>query len=478
MLCHNRPVAPEIEQRLRTQVLPLFRSRNDLHRWRAANEFGSQAHDGVDLLERAGDEAALVAAQRAGAANGSGAGGFGGVSRGSGKAAADPFEEVHGVRRATEAALRSLGRVLLRADDSSGIIGDAYQRLLVLHPRLAELAPPPPAKLVAWMLAHDYPEGDDAQDFFELDPVRYAAALGPKGMARYRAALDAIEVELPTEPTDAERRAAYLAYQETRTPEAYAAYRDSLRTVSGRGVLARHRRRLAVADRDIEAIIVTHVADGVRAHQLHEAAQAFAEIERPDLAIEWAERAAYLTRDHQAVRAAEYWCALLHAHRPGAELAARRAVFERWPGAALAAALRTAAGAEWAALEPAVLTALEARPEQLVGFLLHSLHDAPRAWAAAHRLDLEGDRLWSELADAYQRHDPVAVLPVLERLLLAELVPADSTKYRGAAKRVQRYLGLAAGAGERDRAEAFAAELRERYRRRPSLLAALDRAGV
>src|SRR5689334_12158913 len=89
-------------------VLPLIRTRADLLRWNESNEHGEQMHEAVDILEKAvGNE--------------------------------DPKT----VFAVTQKAIASGLKVILRADDSSGIIGDAIGRLLALHPRAAALARPP-----------------------------------------------------------------------------------------------------------------------------------------------------------------------------------------------------------------------------------------------------------------------------------------------------------------------------------------------
>jgi hypothetical protein len=80
-------------------------------------------------------------------------------------------------------ALASATKVIARADDSSGVIGDACRRLLELHPRLAADAQPQPFRLVDWMIKFQF-EGD--VDYFEIDPVAYAPALGSTGMYTYR----------------------------------------------------------------------------------------------------------------------------------------------------------------------------------------------------------------------------------------------------------------------------------------------------
>ena len=80
----------------------------------------------------------------------------------------------------TQTAIASALKVIMRADDSSGIIGDACRALLDLHPEVAARAKPPVAKLVDWMMAFQFAS---ECDYFHLDPVAYAPALGEKGMA-------------------------------------------------------------------------------------------------------------------------------------------------------------------------------------------------------------------------------------------------------------------------------------------------------
>ena len=143
---------------LADQILPLVRTRTDLHRWRASNEYGIQLHDAVTLLQDAAEN--------------------------------EPPAEVLAV---TQKAIASACKVIMRADDSSGIIGDAIRELLELHAQLARTAPPPYRKLVDWMIRFQF---DNECDFFEIDPVAYAPALGEPGLAAYRAKLDEIAAEL------------------------------------------------------------------------------------------------------------------------------------------------------------------------------------------------------------------------------------------------------------------------------------------
>ncbi len=66
-------------------------------------------------------------------------------------------------------------------------------------PRLAM----PTGKLVDWMLKFQFDDGD--VDYFELDPVAYAPALGEAGMRTYRKRLDEIAAGLGPRPSVADQ---------------------------------------------------------------------------------------------------------------------------------------------------------------------------------------------------------------------------------------------------------------------------------
>jgi hypothetical protein len=76
-------------------------------------------------------------------------------------------------------------KVILRADDSNGTIGDLARELLDLHAQVCDTRVADPVKLAAWMVRFSCED----QDFFEVDLVRYAAALGEPGLAAYRQAI-------------------------------------------------------------------------------------------------------------------------------------------------------------------------------------------------------------------------------------------------------------------------------------------------
>lgn len=399
-------------------VLPLIRTRADLHRWSAANAHGSEMHAAIDALEAA-------------------------------RSATDPAEFYSVVH----AALTSAVKVIARADDSSGIIGDACRRLLTLHPESAADAGIAPSKLVDWMIKFQF-DGD--VDYFELDAVAYAHALGDLGMKMYRKRLDAVRATLGPEPAAADRWSILDRHE--------------------RWVLEWNDRRLAVHDRDIDAIIRTHARDRQVAAWLQDTAKAFEEIGEIDLAIDWARQAADHHPDHQAMQAADYWCELLARHRPAELVTTRSLVFGRWPSATTASRLYRDAGSSWPDYRDGVLTTLAASPDQAVLFALGTLEDPRLAWDLAATLGLEDDHVWAEVAKGYEPIDPLAVLPIHRRLVEHELVDAGAQHYRLAARRLAKMRKLAASTGHADVVDTFIAELRNTHRRRPRLQQEFDRA--
>jgi tetratricopeptide (TPR) repeat protein len=401
-------------------VLPLVRTRGDLSRWSAANAHGRQMHQAIDVLE-----------------------------------AAIPTTNPAEVYAVTHRALSSAIKVIARADDSSGIIGDACRRLLELHPGAVAAAQVPAGKLVAWMIRFQF-DGD--VDYFELDPVAYAPALGKSGLATYRARLSAVEAGL--EPRSA-REDSWMS----RHSHAWF-------------VIEWNARRLAVLDRDIAAIIDTHARDRTVAAWLQDTAEAFEEIGELDLAIDWAKQATDFDRGHQSLKAAGYWCQLLAEHRPSALLPARLEVFRRWPSSSTAANLYQDAGPSWPSHRDEVVATLAASPRDAVLFTLLTLQEAQFAWDLAYSLGLDSDDVWERLASVYEKVEPLAVLPVLARLVDNDLTEAGAQHYRIAARRLAKMRKLATDTGEATEVDAHIVELREKHRRRPRLQQEFDRAGL
>ena len=402
-------------------VLPLIRTRSDVYRWSAANAHGQQMHVAVDIIEAA--------------------------------IPTTPPNEIYSV---THKALASAIKVIARADDSSGIIGDACRRLLELHPKVAAAAATPVSKLIEWMMKFQF--GDDEVDYFELDPVAYAPALGEVGMAAYRKRLAEVEARLGPRPSEDDRWTSGHSHEWF--------------------TLDWNARRLAVLDHDIEGIIRTHAKDRKVAAWLEDTAEAFDEIGDIDLAIDWAKQAVDFGLGHQSLKAADYWCKLLEEHRPTEVLHARLTVFRKWPSSTSAARLHKAAGNAWPDFRDEVVATLAASPSDAVLFALLTLKEPQFAWNLAHTLHLESDHTWSELVKGYEKVDPIAVLPIHQRLVVNELVEAGAQHYRLAARRLAKMRKLAAGTERSAEVHDFIAELREIHRRRPRLQQEFDRAGL
>ena len=406
--------------RLADTVLPLIRTRADLSRWSASNAHGRQMHEAVDNLVAAIPKA-------------------------------DPAE----VYAVTHKALASAVTVIARADDSSGIIGDACRRLLQLHPVVAAAAQVPASSLVDWMVRFQF-DGD--VDYFEIDPVAYAPALGESGMATYRARLADIEAGLGSRPS------AEDPWTSGHSHEWFT--------------LDWNARRLAVLDRDVDAIIRTHARDRKVAAWLEDTAKAFEEIGEIDLAIDWADQATHFDRGHQSLKAAKYWCELLAEHRPAELLPARSEVFRRWPSSNTAANLYQDAGPSWSGYRNEVLTTLASSPRDAVLFALLTLKEVQLAWDSAHSLGLDSDDVWERLGTAYEKIDPLAVMPVMVRLVDNELTEAGAQHYRTAARRLAKMRKLAIGSAEAAEVDELITELRHRHRRRPRLQQEFDRADL
>jgi hypothetical protein len=411
----------EAVSELADAVLPLIRTRADLWRWSTANAHGAQMHDAVQLLREAVNT-----------------------------------EDPATVLTVTQKAIASSMSVIMRADDSSGIIGDACRSLLDLHPVMAARAQPPTSKLVDWMIRFQF---DNDCDYFHIDPVAYAPALGELGMAAYRKRLAEIEARLGPYPSEDDR---------WNSPHSHDWFTLDYNT-----------QRLAIYDRDIEAIIRTHSRDRRVAAWLEDTAEALAEIGEIDLAIDWAKQATdFPGGGHQAVHAGEYWCSLLAEHRPTELLEARLTVFRRWPSSSTAAQLHRGAGKAWPDYRDEVMAAFEDRPYDAVVFAQHHLRDVPLAWELAHSLSLDSDRAWSDLAKAYERIDPLAVLPIHARLVHNELETANAQNYRYAARRLAKMRKLATGSDQAAEVDELIAELRETHRRRPRLQQEFTRADL
>jgi len=346
-------------------------------------------------------------------------------------------------RSLVELLQRAVGhvvKVIMHADDSDGLIGDLAGELLALHARACDAGVADPVELAAWMVRF----GFDDQDFFEVDPVRYASALGEAGLAAYRAAVAA-------------RR-------------------------GGDSFAVRYaRERLAMLDRDIDALVRLLGRDLTTPYQFIRVAEAMRELGLDDEALAWAKRGIAQTSGWQVSQLYDLACDVQRA-QPLEVLALRRAQHERMPSSSTYRALRTAAEAldAWPLeQEAARVTLRRADPRGFVDALLGD-DEVELAWTAAAAApdDALGSDLWLRLAERSERDRPAEALAVYQRIADEVLERADRRAYHSAARILQRARAAAQPAGELDAFAEYLTGLRERYRRRPTLIAILDKAGL
>jgi hypothetical protein len=348
-------------------------------------------------------------------------------------------------RALVELLQRAVGhvvKVIMHADDSDGLIGDLARDLLALHARACDAGVADSVDLAAWMVRFGFVD----QDFFEVDPVRYASALGEDGLAAYR--------------------------------DAVSARRD------GDSFAVRYaRERLAILDGDVDALVKLLGGDLASPYQFIRVAEAMRELALGDEVLAWAKRGIAQTSGWQVSQLYDLACGVHDAREEPLEvLALRRAQHERMPSSSTYRALRTAAEAldAWPLEQDAARATLQ--QADVRGYVDALLGDGELglAWSAAVAAsqDALGSDLWLRLAESSERDRPADALAVYQRIADEVLERADRRAYRSAARILQRAQAAAQAAGELDAFGEYLTRLRERHRRRPTLIAILDKANL
>ena len=342
-----------------------------------------------------------------------------------------------------ERAIGHVVKVIMHADDSNGTIGDLARELLDLHAQVCDAGVADPVKLAAWMVRFSCED----QDFFEVDPVRYAGALGESGLAAYRRAI--------ADRADGERVFAVRWAHE----------------------------RLAVLDGDENAIIILLGGDLSAPHQFVRVCEAMAELGRDDEVLRWAQRGIAETSGWQVGKLFDLACGV-HERRsePLEVLRLRREQHEGMASADTYAQLHQSADAlgAWGVERAAARLALRERD---LGGLIDALlaeNDMETAWNVA----LE-DPDWDpglarrlRLAEAREPQHPADALSGYMLSVDELLVETGRGAYTRAISVLTRARRAAHSAGLADWFEAQVTSLRESHRRRPTLIAMLDKAGL
>ncbi|WP_157557530.1 SWIM zinc finger family protein [Intrasporangium oryzae] len=375
----------------------------------------------------------------------------------------DDLEELvdHGgsdvARPALLKALTATRRLTLHADDSGGVIGDACQAAADLYARACREGDPDGVKLARWLLKFR----KDSPGWPETPLDGFAPAMGDKGLALYRKGVLELDVEMrgrdQIERFGVDQMLLELADHDGDVEAAIAVLsRDPKRLAYGEVI-----NRLVAAGRETEALAWTDraVAAG-----------------RVGLLEGYGQRNEYWL---DPVEVADRY--LAHDRRDDA-LAVLRRAFSRQPGrAAYEVVGRFADRLDHGAVERAwardearrAAQGPHATGQALVEIFLGD-GDLEAAWGAADEFG-PGDA-WSRLAEASKEVRPMQAVALHLAALRPKLERADPRMYAEVAKQLVTMRAFYEAGGALDAFEALIRELRETYRRRPTFIAALDRA--
>ena len=335
-----------------------------------------------------------------------------------------------------ERAVRHVVDVILHADDSDGLIGDLAAELLELHWQVCTTGVADPKSLARWMVRFSF----DDQDFFTVDPVRYAEALEEAGMTAYRR-----EVQRRVDAGD----------------EAFAVRYAT--------------ERLAVLDGDVDEIVRLVGGELTRPYDFIRIATAMEELGRDDDVLRWAGRGIVETNGWQV---AQLYDLMADVYRRRGDvdqlLPLRREEHNRMPSASSYMHLKEAAESAglWGDERDLARDALEVCDRGALVDVLLAEGEVDQAWAVAGSAGESeiGRRRWQVLADARMKSDPADALDVFLNLADQELTIAGRPSYARAIKLLKKAARSAEAAGRAAVFDEHVRELREQYRRRPRTL--------
>jgi hypothetical protein len=355
-------------------------------------------------------------------------------------------------------AAAHLVKVILRADDSNGMIGGLAADVLELHRRACAAGVAEPLGLAKWMVRFAFED----QDFFPIDPVAYASALGDVGLSVYRR-----DVAKLSEPrNEVEDHPPVLRDPYGGFPSFAARY-----TVE----------RLAVLDHDVDRIVELLGGELSSPYHFFRVAEAMVEIDRVDDALAWARRGITETSGWQVAKLYDLSAAIL-AERGElvSVLDLRREQHSRMASALTYSVLQGAADqvGVWAAEIGGARDVLGKVDKSGLVDVLLAAGESDAAWslATSDASWKPGADRWRRLAEAREPIDPAGALRVYIRLTEDALVDADRRNYQQAVKYLKAARSAAIAAGLTDEFIEYLVALREQNRRRPTLMQLLDKA--
>jgi uncharacterized Zn finger protein len=207
------------------------------------------------------------------------------------------------------------------------------------------------------------------------------------------------------------------------------------------------------------------------------------ELERDDEALAWSQRGIESTTGWQVAKLYDIAAGVLAGRGDmAAVLDLRRDQHRQTPSASSYSLLQTAAASleAWPAEQASARAILAARDLGALVDVLLADGDTDEAWDVATG-DAGWDpgvHRWGLLAEAREPSDPAGAMGVYLRLVESTLRAADKRAYRAATGQLKRARRAAGAAGLSEEFDEYLTALREHHRRRPTLIAMLDKAGL
>ena len=354
-------------------------------------------------------------------------------------------------------ARRAVERVtaaLMYMDDSAGIVGDDLRTLMDLYARACRAAPPDARQLAVWLVSRQL----DGPGWPAIRLKEFAEALGQRGLA---------EVARLT----AERAA-------TADPDSWAA-QWGIRDL---------REQLAGVSGDVDAHVAVLAEDLRGAHRYGEIAEVLRACGREDDAERWARKGlAEHPSGYQADQLRDQLVGLLLDRGMNADaVAVRREIYQRRTIHQDYLKLRHTAqqANQWADLGGWALNLLRDRGRadpryvtELISVLIRE-DLLGEAWAAAMANPGQiPESQWFQLIELREKDHPADVIrPYQDLIELGLERAADKYRYPKAIKTIGRLQDAYHRAGDDAGLAAYAADLRQRHRRKTSFITKLDNA--
>ncbi len=355
-------------------------------------------------------------------------------------------------------ALTRLRTITQRADDSSGVLGDACQRAADLYARAASLGHPAPVELARWLVNFRA----TSPGWPQVELADFVSAFDDKALKAYRAGVARLEKK----------------------------YAGS----TGWERLELDRMRLELADHDGDVDLAVAILVGGEHAQYDAVVARLRTAGRGEEASQWLDKAVAAGRVARGTPPNgnnDYWLDpadvaddLLARGREDDALVVwrdqvRRATDIRPYTALLDFAERLGRRDEEERLAKAILRQQAAEPYGSGALLVQvalAEGDPAAAWAVA--AELGAGHAWETLANASATDFPGRAAGLHRERVDQALTVADSARYPEIAASLLQIGALMESAGEAREFASYVDGIRHRYRRRPSLMAALDRRGL